>query len=261
MNKKEINQQYLKSTVKILRNFKDLNFNTNDIEKNSQYCVNRVEKLLKTHEYKKWILKNIELTELKRLYYRGIIDEALFNNPKLAVLYVLDDINILVNSSEHIVFISTKYGKTLKSAYKSAKYWENEFAGEYEFASYKSNKFINSNYSNSGLGIIAFLFLHLPILSIKNHLEDRDEVSKNGFKIQQLKINKEISISSIYNVENITSDFKTFENLSKEIYKVSDFIIMAETILRNKIQVQEDILINDKISKAIGIIKAAKYLD
>lgn len=135
MNIKDLNQQYLKSSVKILRNFKDINFNTNHNVENAQVCLKRVESILKTYEYQKLVLKEIDSLKLKSLYYDDVIDELIYENPMNAVIYQLDDINILVNGKEHISFIANKYGKSLKLAYKIAKFWENEFSGKYEFAS------------------------------------------------------------------------------------------------------------------------------
>ena len=169
--------------------------------------------------------------------------------------------SLTFSCSEHLCINVIKNGLAIKSALKEAVKIDKiiNSVSAYSF----SEKFghVMSSLQKSGSASFAYIFLHLPVLSlIKATVEIQKRLSKTGILFENCNNSASSNSIGIYKVSNKYSFGSSEEDISSQIADISSTLIQMENETREEYYSENKTEFEDKIMKSLGILERAKIL-
>ncbi|MFL0248507.1 protein arginine kinase [Candidatus Clostridium stratigraminis] len=263
------NEIVLSSRIRLARNIDKLPFPDRLSTEKGKEVVNRVEKAFYTsahtsETYKSKYLWSNEDNVNRSYFEKHLISAKLLNNHEKSA-FILDKdetVSIMINEEDHLRLQCINAGFTLEEAYEMAEKLDNLLEENLDYAFDEKLGYLSACPTNLGTGLRASVMLHLPALSINNEMDSMlNAVTQVGMTIRGLYGEGSKSEGNLYQVSNQITLGLTEEEIINNLKAVVSQIITKEQWSRNQIMKNYKYELEDKIYRALGILKSAVLLN
>lgn len=252
----------ISSRVRIARNIEGYNFphlmSGNEINKiftNINSSLDKDMKLLK--------LKDIDNITLNSLVERHLISKEFMSNLEKRAIVLNDDLSlaIMINEEDHLRIQGFSSSNNIKLAYKIAKEAEEKISKKLEYAKHDKFGYLTACPTNVGSGLRVSVMLHLPALTYLGYMSKLlSDAATFGIAIRGLYGENTKANGNIYQISNQRTMGMTDDEVISNVEKIVNNIIKQEKKARN-ILMQDKITFEDKIMRALGVLKYARRID
>ncbi|MDD2376624.1 MAG: ATP--guanido phosphotransferase [Clostridia bacterium] len=254
------NSEYVISTrVRIARNLINFNFPNNMSEDDMMKLNCLVENSIDINKFKLLRLKDMDKITVNSLVQQHLISFECAENINGAIITNKDNsIVIMVNEEDHLRIQTFSSGLNIIDTYDSAKFIENSLNLNYA----KNDKYgyLTSCPTNLGSSLRISVMMHLPglvkIKKINNIVED---VLATGILVRGLYGENTAGYGDMYQFSNKSSFGESDDSIILNIKNVISYLISQESKAR-QILLKTDILFEDSIFRAYGILKNSRYI-
>lgn len=177
-------------------------------------------------------------------------------------VFLSDDntVSIMVNEEDHIRLQVILDGQALDEAYALADRLDTYLSGKLNYAYHKHLGYLTQCPTNLGTGMRASVMLHLPALDMNGAVyRIGANLSKLGLTMRGIYGESSKPVGAFFQLSNqVTlgiSEKAAIDNLSN----ITTQLIAQE--MRARENLLNDIEVEDKISRALGILKSARIID
>ncbi|QAT41430.1 protein arginine kinase [Clostridium sp. JN-9] len=259
----------ISSRVRLARNIKDIPFPDKLSDEKGKEIVEMInDSILDLPEYKDKF-KTTKLWESdslnnKTYFEKHLISYKLLSNYKKAAFISDKDetISIMLNEEDHIRIQCITSSLNLEEAYDTANNLDNLIESKVDYAYDERLGYLTACPTNVGTGMRASVMMHLPALSISNEITDiLKAVSQVGMTIRGLYGEGSKVSGNLYQISNQISLGITEKEIMNNLNAVINQIINQENISRQKLMQNYSYEIEDRMHRALGILKSARLLD
>lgn len=197
------------------------------------------------------------------LVERHLINPAFLENVKGRGILIerSEESSIIVNEEDHLRFQTIKGGFSLKATWKRIKTIENSVGSYLPFSFSSRYGYLTSCPTNVGTGIRISLFCHLPGLALSNMLGGLfNDIMPSGIVIRGFFGEGSEFSSTIFQVSNQVTLGFTEEEILNRLSIIAKKIIEMERNAQIDLKKRKRDVLEDKVFRAIGIIKGARFL-
>lgn len=195
---------------------------------------------------------------------RHLISKNLINNSDKAA-FIIDKnetVSIMINEEDHIRIQCITSSLNLEEAYDLSNKIDNLLEEKLNYAFDEKFGYVTSCPTNIGTGLRASVMVHLPILSINNKMNGViDAVSQVGMTVRGLYGEGSKAFGNIYQVSNQVTLGLSEEEIISNLEAVVKQIINEESLLREDLIKNYKYELEDRIYRALGILKSAVLLN
>ena len=206
-----------------------------------------------------------QISELERslLLERHLASQEFIREPQGRSLFLRKDevCSIMVNEEDHLRIQIVKSGFNLFQAWELASKVDDEFSKNVEFAYSPDIGYLTACPTNVGTGMRASCMLHLPgLIMTKRVNQILQVISKLSFTTRGFFGEGTQAVGNFFQISNqITlgsSEIEIINNLNSVIRQLMGQEIEARNVLLSK----HRMLVEDKIWRAVGIIKSSRLI-
>lgn len=256
------------SRVRLARNIDRIPFPHKIGSEKGKELVKKVESAFYSDGFKKKDYKTVRLWEIDKLtqvsfFERHLISSNLLNSSSKAAVILSDDDSesIMINEEDHIRIQCIYRGYNLEEALMAANSIDDQLEKNLDFAFDEKYGYLTACPTNVGTGMRASVMVHLPFIAADNRVEESlYALSKLGMAIRGIHGEGSKALGNIYQISNqITlglTEMETLYNLKAVVNK----IILQETAARDAAYKKHKYEIEDRVARALGILKSAVLL-
>lgn len=254
------NSGYVISTrVRIARNLKNFKFPNNMSKEDMIKLNNLVENNIDTNKFTFLKLKDMDKTTITSLAEQHLISFECMQNPNSAIVTNKDNsIIIMVNEEDHLRIQTFSSGLNITDTYNNAKLTENSMNLEYA----KDDKYgyLTSCPTNLGNGLRVSVMMHLPgLVRLKKINNIVENVLAAGILVRGLYGENTAGYGDMYQISNRSSFGESDETVISNLKNVISYVMSQESKAR-QLLLKTDILFEDSIFRAYGILKNSRYI-
>lgn len=252
----------ISSRVRIARNIEGYKFPHLMDSKVADNILNSMSNILDS-KTKLLKLKDIDDITLNSLVERHIISKEFINNLEKRAIVLNGNLSlaIMVNEEDHLRIQGFASSNNIKEAYKIAKEAEIKIGEKLEYAKHNKFGYLTACPTNVGSGLRISVMLHLPALTTLGYMSKLlSDAATFGIAIRGLYGENTKANGNIYQISNQKTMGMTDEEVITNVEKIVNNIIKQEKKARN-ILMQDKITFEDKIMRALGILKYARKID
>lgn len=253
--------------VRVARNLKNYNFpkllNIQDSEKLTDEIYTCLKEDL-SDTFKFFSIKDMEVADRISFVERHLISIDLAKNTNYGSFIIREDekINIMVNEEDHVRIQALNPGLNLSDCWELVDEIDDLLESKLDYAYDKDYGYLTSCPSNVGTGLRASVMLHLPALKISGNLNNLIEgLSKLGLAVRGIYGEGTKGIGDFYQISNQLTLGQSEEEIIDKLKGVTYQIIDRERNLRTYLVGKQNLELEDKIYRALGILKNARLLD
>lgn len=263
------NKLVLSSRIRLARNIDAVPFPHMLNEEKGKEIVNLVEDAF----YKSQIMKDKFTTKYlwendpasNRVFFdKHLISKNLLDNSSKGA-FILDDdetTSIMINEEDHIRIQCITAGFNLEEAYDYSDKIDDLLEQNLNYAFDEKLGYLTACPTNIGTGLRASVMIHLPALSISNKIAGiLNAISQVGMTIRGLYGEGSKIYGNIYQISNQISLGLDEREIINNLSGVVNQIINEEVIARDTIFKTYKYNIEDRIYRALGILKSAVLLN
>lgn len=254
------NSQYVISTrVRIARNLNNFNF-PNNLSKND---MNRLSNLIKNsidkNNFTFLRLEDMDKTTVLSLVEQHLISFECAQNLNSSIITNKDNsIVIMVNEEDHLRIQGFSSGFNITDTYNNTKLVENNI--NLDYAKDSKYGYLTSCPTNLGDGLRISVMMHLPgLVKLKKINKVVENVLSAGILVRGLYGENTAGYGDMYQLSNRSSFGESDELIISNLKNVISYVISQESKAR-KLLLETDILFEDSIFRAYGILKNSKYI-
>ena len=258
------NDVVVSSRMRLARNLADVPFpvkikKQEDIEKVHAAAK---ESLLKSHEFSYFRLSEMQELDKRALIERHIISSELAKKPDGGLIKSGDEsISVMILEEDHFRLQSLVSGFAPEKAYSDVDHLDKMLSDDVNYAYDEQFGFLTSCPTNVGTGLRASVMMHLPGLTVGKGIgRISNLISKVGMTVRGAFGEGSAASGSFYQISNqITlgvSEQDIINRLTKTVGTVMDY----ERNTRKEMYNSLGILLEDKIYRAIGLLKNARRM-
>jgi protein arginine kinase len=171
-------------------------------------------------------------------------------------------VSVMVNEEDHLRLQVLRSGLQLKEAYEEADRLDDALQEHLEFAFSQRFGFLTACPTNLGTGLRVSVMLHLPALKLTGEIEKVFRAAKDmHLAVRGLYGEGTEAIGDFYQISNQTTLGRSEEEILTEFNDaIIPRIIMAEVAARQVLENERPLALDDKIGRAIGVLKYARLL-
>ncbi len=256
----------LGSRISLVRNLQNYKFpNVMDSEE-----ANIIKDILKEKIYNidnfNFIYKDtidLDDIEAEKLVESYKITRQLLVNKKKSGYFINDnqDITIMINEQNHLKIQVLNDGYKLKEIYDIALKIDNKLEENISYAFNYKYGYLTTTIKEIGTGLKVNVLVHLPALTLIGDVgEYIDEYKRLGINIEPFYLEFENCIEDIYCISNARTIGISEENLLEKLEKAVYKIAAKEREIRSIIYEIKAELIEDRVFRALGILKNARIM-
>lgn len=258
------NDVVVSTRIRLARNLADVPFpvrisNPDDIEKVHGLVK---QSLLISPEFSYTRLSDMSELEKRALVEQHVISADLSRSRFGGLISNADQsISVMILEEDHYRLQSISSGLSLYKAYDAADRLDNMLSAGVNYAFDDKLGFLTSCPSNLGTGLRASLMLHLPALTAAKALPRiTSMISKVGMTVRGAFGEGSTASGAFYQISNqVTLGVSEKEILSR-LLSMANKVINFERSTRKELYNSLGIALEDKIWRAVGILKYAKRL-
>lgn len=259
----------LSTRVRLARNLKGYPFPNKISKEKAEEVIAKVKEVLLTNDYLKGKINILNLSDIndieKDIYFENhLISKKLIENKEISALAIDDKeiMSIMINEEDHVRLQLICGGLHLKELYEEVNKMDDILEEKLDFAYDANLGYLTACPTNTGTGLRASVMLHLPALCMTKEIDNIfAAIGKVGITIRGMYGEGSKGYGSIFQISNqITlgqSEDEIINGLTAMIYQ----IIEKENLARKQLKEQYNYEIQNKVMRALGILKSAIILD
>ena len=209
--------------------------------------------------YKFRFLNMQELSDLDKqvLVEKHLISPGLAAAKRACGVIISGDekISIMVNEEDHMRIQCLFPGMDIKLAKELCCNIDNMLEEKFEFAFSPQLGYLTCCPTNLGTAVRASVMLHLPALSMSNHVQKILEIcGKLGIAVRGLYGEYSDASGNLFQISNQTSLGQTEDEIIASVRNVAVQIIDSERTLRHELHSRSPIEFEDSIYRAYGLL-------
>ncbi len=194
---------------------------------------------------------------------KHLISKNLLDNSKKAAFIVdkNETVSVMINEEDHVRIQCITSSLNLEEAYDFAQKIDDVLEEKLDYAFDEKLGYLTACPTNIGTGMRASVMIHLPALSLSNKLNSvLSAVTQVGMTIRGLYGEGSKGKSNIYQISNQITLGLNEEEIINNLKAVVIQIINEENLCRNTLIDKYKYEIEDRIYRALGILKSAVIL-
>src|SRR3954471_2847680 len=173
-----------------------------------------------------------------------------------------ETVSIMVNEEDHLRIQVLRSGLQLDEAWSQINSIDDNLEAKLNFSFHPRFGYLTACPTNVGTGMRVSVMLHLPALKLTGEIEKVFRAAKDmKLAVRGLYGEGTEATGDFYQISNQTTLGKTEEDILKEFNDmIIPKIIMAEVAARQILESERPLALDDKIGRAIGVLKYARLL-
>lgn len=256
----------LSTRVRLARNYKDIAFPTSMNLEDSTKVKDRTLNILKEFDdYKFNYYDFSSISPIERLTFveRHICSKELARTPQMSALLLSRDesVSIMINEEDHIRAQVMTVGLDYESALSKANVIQEAFDKSNYLAFSDDIGYLTSCPTNLGTGMRASAMIRIPAIVISGKLKSMMEsLKKAGFVLRGIYGEGTTSIGGIMQLSNARDVADSRDEIVEKVKSICLHVMKSERLERQKLKEKNSVRLEDKISRAVGILKYAKRM-
>lgn len=207
-------------------------------------------------------LREIDSGEKRFLRERNVITyEIEVSDNSLVAIDTIDDFTILVNEEDHFRIQVIRPGLQFMEAYRTADRVDNELNRFVSYAFSEELGYLTACTSNLGTALRVSVMVHLPVITIKNRMNDLiPEEKKNLVEIKGTIGPSSKTLGGLYLLSNRVSLGLSEVDIIETVDEVLGRIMTTEDALRDELFSLSRMEIEDRIWRSLGILLHARRM-
>ena len=263
-----INDIVISSRIRLARNISTIPFPSRANDDESMQAMSNI--LDATTKNDSLIDDCFELTKidtLSDLSRQSMVEKHLIspelgkNRQSGAVINNDQTISIMINEEDHLRIQCILQGFSLEEAYNEANRIDEAIQEKLACSFNEKYGFLTTCPSNLGTGMRAGVMVHIPAIVLNSRLNGiANMASKFGLAIRGIYGEGSEALGDLFQVSNQYSLGLTEEEIVNNIHSVAKEIIKLERDERNKLLINQEDVLKDKIQRAYGVLTNAYIL-
>ena len=255
----------ISSRVRLARNIKGIPFPNKMTDDDAKRVIELTANALDGMNYKfnRIDLNDLPAWEKEKLVEKRYISLKLANQTKPCAVFVSEDesVSIMVNEEDHIRLQSIYAGLECQKAYDIISKIDAYMAEKIDYAVHAKYGHLTSCLTNVGTGMRISFMMHLPAIC-KSSVADNlfAALGKIGVAVRGMYGEGTKASGYIFQISNQKTLGADEKEIADKLYEVANQVISKERELRTLLSKQQGIALEDKIMRALGIIKNARLL-
>ena len=259
-----MSEAVVSTRIRLARNLKEYPFPVRLSDDKAQEIVEKVGEALNDCgiKFHRVDSNNVSDAVLMSMIERHLVSPDFLSKDKGRAVYLSDDntVSIMVNEEDHIRLQVIKDGFELDEAFEIADKIDNILSKKLSFAFHERLGYLTQCPTNLGTGMRASVMLHLPALDMSGTVyRIGANLSKLGLTMRGLYGESTKPAGAFFQLSNqVTlgiSEKAAIENLKNITTQLISQEMRAREGLLNRIEIE------DKICRALGILKSARLMD
>lgn len=255
----------MSTRIRLARNLADTRFPISFSDEEALKVEERLQQAMLTEEqaFSQFKMKDLSKLERQLLVEKHLISPNLAWQSKLGSLFLTEDetLSVMVNEEDHIRIQCLAPAMNLQEAFMRARQLDRYLQQKLHYAYDERYGFLTSCPTNVGTGLRASVMLHLPALTITkkiNHLIQM--ITRLGMAVRGIYGEGSGNSGNIYQVSNQITLGKSSKDILQELESVVEQVIAKEQAARQQLLKQAPVFLEDRVSRALGILRYAKIL-
>ncbi len=261
------NDIILSSRIRLARNLSDVPFPLAVDINNAQKIIDTIRNNSLQNDYfenyRFYNMKEVSQHEKQAMVERHLISLNLVSQGQIGAALIKNDevVSIMINEEDHIRIQAIMPGFQIKNAWEIANEVDDKIEGSAEYAFDEKWGYLTCCPTNVGTGLRASVMVHLPALNITGNINKiLHAVTQIGMTIRGLYGEGTEFLGNIFQVSNQITLGRSEEELIDNLNAVTMQIIDKEREARNMLLNNSKIQLEDKIWRALGIMKNARMM-
>lgn len=259
-----MSEAVVSTRIRLARNLKEYPFPIRLPADKAREVVDKVGEALKDCEIKfhRIDLDNIPDTIRVAMIERHLVSPDFISEQDGRAVYLSDDntVSIMVNEEDHIRLQVIKDGFELNEAFVLADQIDNILSKKLNFAFHERLGYLTQCPTNLGTGMRASVMLHLPALRMSGVVNRIGaNLSKLGLTMRGLYGESSKPAGAFYQLSNQVTLGISEKAAIDNLQNITTQLIAQE--MRSRENLLNDIEAQDKIHRALGILKSAMLMD
>ncbi len=259
-----MSEAVVSTRVRLARNLREYPFPIRLSGDKAKEIVDKVGEALKDADMK---FHRIELNSVSdsmkvAMIERHLISPDFISGKEGRAVFLSDDntVSIMVNEEDHIRLQVIKDGFELNEAYEIADKLDNILSKKLNFAFHERLGYLTQCPTNLGTGMRASVMLHLPALDIGGNVyRIGANLSKLGLTMRGLYGESSKPAGAFFQLSNQVTLGISEKAAIDNLRNITTQLIAQE--MRARESLLSDIEAEDKIARALGVLKTARLMD
>ena len=258
----------LNSRVRLARNIQEMQFpekmNFIESRKNGKMVYNALKSQLQENDIVLYDMWNEDQDTFNKYVEEYLISSELVKNANKGSFILNKDetVSIMINENDHIKIQCINSGFNLNETLKYAIAIDDKIENTISYAFDEQLGYLTSNISDVGTGLKASVMIHLPALTMNKEIKTIIKDFKNvGIEINGVYVENDNIVGNLYVISNTITLGLTEEEIINRLKEAVINIIKEEKKYREVLISKCRYEIEDKIFRALGVLKSAILLD
>lgn len=259
----------LSSRIRLARNLKEMPFPHKLEDDKRKEIIKLVESAFYTFsnnhdEFKTIYLWDKDISVNEAFLEKHLISKKLLDNQSSAAFIVdkNETASIMINEEDHIRIQSITAGFSLEDALDLSNKIDNLLEENLDYAFDEKLGYLTACPTNIGTGLRASVMIHLPAIGLSNKLNGVfNAITQVGMTVRGLFGEGSKASGNIYQISNQVTLGLSEEEILSNLKVVVNQIIHEENLLREDLLKRYKYEIEDRIYRALGILKSAILLN
>ena len=264
----EENDIIISSRVRLARNLKDFYFERIENKENLlsilKTVTDAIRQVSKLEGFVSLKMNTLSAIERSMLMERRHVSPNFIRNdrPSGAVIGPEEEVSLMINEEDHLRIQIMQPALGLLRAWRRAQSVDNELSQHLDYSYSDQFGYLTACPTNVGTGLRASIFIHLPALfaadKIQTALTDigGEDVAIRGFYGEGSGM-----LGDIYQISNQLTLGRVEEKIINRMQLVANQICDLERRERRALFKKKRLKIEDRVNRAIAILKAARLLE
>ena len=194
---------------------------------------------------------------------RHICSKELARTPQMSALLLSRDesVSIMINEEDHIRAQAMTVGLDYETAVQKANTIQEAFDASGQLAFSEDIGYLTSCPTNLGTGIRASAMIRIPAIFITGNFKNlMDTLRKAGFTLRGIYGEGTSSVGGIMQLSNARDVADSRDEIVEKVKSICVHVMKAERVQRENLKEKKNIRLEDKISRAVGVLKYAKRM-
>ena len=257
----------ISSRVRLARNIAKMPFSHRATKAQAQQVLKICKDAIDANDFMRGCLfaKIEDLTNIQKqlLLERHLVSKELITKTDSRAVAVSDReiISIMINEEDHLRIQTIQSGFNLREAWQIIDKLDSDLGTKIDFAFSSDFGFLTSCPTNVGTGMRASVMLHLPVLVITKQINRvLQAISKLSLAVRGFYGEGTQASGNFFQISNQTTlghaEIDVIDNLERIIKQV----VVHEQNARKMLNAQHKIGLQDRIWRALGILKSAHII-
>lgn len=256
----------LSTRVRLARNFKDIAFPTSMNIADSSKVKDRTLNILKGFDefkFNYYDFSSMSPIERTTFVERHICSKELARTPQMSAMLLSRDesVSVMINEEDHIRAQAMTVGLDYDTALKKANIIQDALDESGQVAYKEDIGYLTSCPTNLGTGMRASAMIRMPAVFLTGGLHKMNEsFKKAGFTLRGIYGEGSTSVGGIMQLSNARDVADSRDEIVDKVKSICSHVIKAERAQRENLKNRHNIRVEDKISRALGVLKYAKRM-